>query len=98
MLASGLYDGWILGNSDRLNELIAQEGVVSAMEKRIVLLQGNPFRPVPPVCLKVFSENIPQWSRKLVELVQKASSAVNEEYLIPYIGVCSKRKHAGKEK
>ncbi len=98
MLASGLYDGWILGNSDRLNEFLAQEGVVSAMEKRIILLQGNPFRPVSPVCLKVFSENIPLCIRKLVELVQKASSAVNDEYLIPYIGICSKRKHTGKEK
>ncbi len=95
MLASGLYDGWILGSSGRMDEMIALEGPVSVMEKRTVLLLENPACPVPPVCIRIFAENTLARVRKLAELIQKPFAEGNEEHLVPYLGLNSKKQRKG---
>lgn len=91
MLASGRYDGWILGDSKLLNEMIAQEGAFSVMECRIVLLQSYVTQPILPVCLRVFTENVPAKILRLVELIQRPSGGVKEN-CVPYLGIGSRRK------
>ena len=99
MFASGMYDGWILGDSQRLKDLISLEGAMFTMEKNIVLLQENPMEPVPPVCLKVYAENSTERIRTLVKLIQKPFGSMKSEYLVPYFGMPAGRKNriAGRE-
>ncbi len=92
MLASGMYDGWVLGESARLEEMIAQEGGVFVMENRVVLLHSYAMHPVPPVCLRVLVENELGRIRELVKLIQRPHGEAEENIYVPYLGTCGGRK------
>ena len=97
MLASGMYDGWVLGDSIRLNEMIALEGGNFVLQNRLVLLQPHAMQQIPSVCLRVLIENELGRIRELVKLIQRPVGEVEETIYVPYLGVSSGRKRAKEE-
>ena len=94
MLASGLYDGWVLGDSRRLEEMIAQAGEFQVMESRVVLLQVHALTPVPSICLKVLAENELGRIRTLLELIQRPAGDPARSVVVPYLGTRGGRRRA----
>lgn len=94
MLASGIYDGWVLGDSERLEEMIAQEGGNFVLENRVVLLQAHAMQPIPSVCLRVLIENELDRIRELVKLIQRPAGEGEETIYVPYLGVSSSRRRS----
>ena len=94
MLASGLYDGWVLGDSRRLEEMIAQVGEFQVMESRVVLLQVHALTPVPSICLKVLAENELGRIRTLLELIQRPAGDPARSVVVPYLGTRGGRRRA----
>ncbi len=91
MLDSGRYDGWIMGNTDRLNEMIRLRGVAYALASHVALLT-NTTRPVPPVCQHLLIEDVATQIDKLIELIQKPAECSKMEFLIPYFGLTPERQ------
>lgn len=93
MLSSGCYDGWVLGDARRLEEMVAQAGEFQVMESRVVLLQTHALSPVPSICLKVLAENELARIRKLLELIQRPVGNAERSVSVPYLGTrCGGRR------
>ncbi len=97
MLASGIYDGWVLGDSERLEEMIGLEGGNFVLENRVVLLQAHAMQPIPSVCLRVLIENELGRIRELVKLIQRPVGGGEETIYVPYLGVPSSRRKSKEE-
>lgn len=93
MLSSGRYDGWVLGDSRRLEEMVAQAGEFQVMESRVVLLQTHALTPAPSICRKVLAENELARIRKLLELIQRPAGDAERSVYVPYLGTrCGRRR------
>ncbi len=93
MFSTGCYDGWVLGDARRLEEMVAQAGEFQVMESRVVLLQTHALSPVPSICLKVLAENELARIRKLLELIQRPAGNAERSVSVPYLGTrCGGRR------
>lgn len=94
MFSTGCYDGWVLGDARRLEEMVAQAGEFQVMESRVVLLQTHALSPVPSICLKVLAENELGRIRTLLELIQRPAGDPARSVVVPYLGTRGGRRRA----
>ena len=94
MFSTGCYDGGVLGDSRRLEEMIAQVGEFQVMESRVVLLQVHALTPVPSICLKVLAENELGRIRTLLEFIQRPAGDPARSVVVPYLGTRGGRRRA----
>lgn len=98
MFSSRCYDGWVLGDARRLEEMVAQAGEFQVMESRVVLLQTHALSPVPSICLKVLAENELARIRKLLELIQRPAGNAERSVYVPYLGTrCGRKQQKSEE-